>query len=77
MRLSLVACRIPVNDRLAAMLSGVGAALHPNLILTAASGLTEPSFTFLFLAALILFYKQKFFCRKRFSRRFDPDPPVL
>jgi 4-amino-4-deoxy-L-arabinose transferase-like glycosyltransferase len=49
------------NDRLAAVLSGVGAALHPNLILTAASGLTEPSFTFLFLAALALFYKQKFF----------------
>ncbi len=49
------------NDRLAAVMSGVGAALHPNLILTAASGLTEPSFTFFFLAALALFYKQKFF----------------
>jgi len=49
------------NDRFAALFSGVGAALHPNLILTAGSGLTEPSFTFFFLAALALFYKQKFF----------------
>jgi 4-amino-4-deoxy-L-arabinose transferase-like glycosyltransferase len=48
------------NDRLAAVLCGIGVALHPNLILTAASGLTEPSFTFFFLAALVLVYKQKF-----------------
>ncbi len=48
------------DDRLAAALSGIGAALHPNLILTAASGLTEPSFTFFFLAALALFYREKY-----------------
>ena len=49
------------EDQLAAALSGVGAALHPNLILTASSGLTEPSFTFLFLAALALFYRERYF----------------
>ena len=49
------------KNRLAAVLSGIGAALHPNLILTAASGLTEPSFTFFFLAALALFYREKYF----------------
>ena len=48
------------EDRLAAALSGIGAALHPNLILTAASGLTEPSFTFLFLGALVLFYRENY-----------------
>ena len=48
------------KNRLAAALCGIAAAFHPNLILTAASGLTEPSFTFFFLAALALFYREKY-----------------
>jgi 4-amino-4-deoxy-L-arabinose transferase-like glycosyltransferase len=49
------------DDRLAAALCGAAAALHPNLVLTAASGLTEPSFTFFFLAALAFLYREKYF----------------
>ncbi len=49
------------NNPLAGIVSAIGTALHPNLVLTAPSGLTEPSFTFFYLAALELLYSEKYF----------------
>ncbi len=48
------------ESRSAAIAAGLGVSLHLNLAIYAGSGLTEPSTTFLFLAAMIAFFNRSF-----------------